>query len=81
MIDELYLDGGGDPSLQQVDTFLKAHFAARALNVETLAAKMHELDVGQALHEDYWAMRYPSGTEGKGAECPPCVAAARSIIE
>jgi hypothetical protein len=54
--------------------------AARAdIDVERMATLMHEQPVGEALHEYEWAMRYPSGSEGRGAECRPCLMAARAL--
>jgi hypothetical protein len=33
---EMYLDGGGDPTFEDVDAFLRAHFGAHAVYLESL---------------------------------------------
>jgi hypothetical protein len=60
-----------------------AEAAARAvdeaLSVDVAATWLHDNPAGEALHEDQWAMRFPAGTEGKGAECRPCRSVAAAL--
>ena len=71
---------GSIPWLRDELIAIEAAVTARVLAdvAARLPEALHDNPVGEAIHEDHWAMRYPMGVAAD--ECRACQSAARVIL-